>query len=167
MNLIAPYFTVENVSLDLEVSSRKRLYEEAGLLFETSYGISHTDAFDALIAREKIGSTCVGSACALPHGRLPELTQPALIFLRTASGLRLDSPDGQDVRLFLCILIPERDVDGYLPLLRECAALLQNRTSRNALLQAANVVDVCRFVHDWEPPNGLHVDLNYDGDTDD
>lgn len=167
MNLLAPYFTVENVRLDLDVSSRKRLYEEAGLLFETSYGVSHTDAFDALIAREKIGSTCVGAGCALPHGRLGDLAEPAIIMLRTAAPLKLDTPDGQDVRLFLCILIPEHDTESYLPLLRECASLLQNRASRQALLSAEDVVSVCRYVHDWEPPEGLHVDLNYDTASDD
>ena len=39
--------------------SRKRLYEEAGLVFETSAGLSHTEAFDALFAREKLGSACL------------------------------------------------------------------------------------------------------------
>ena len=68
MNLLAPLLTLETVRLNLDVVSRKRLYEEAGLVFETSAGLSHTEAFDALFAREKLGSTCLGSGCALPHG---------------------------------------------------------------------------------------------------
>ena len=64
MNLLAPLLTLETVRLNLDVVSRKRLYEEAGLVFETSAGLSHTEAFDALFAREKLGSTCLGSGCA-------------------------------------------------------------------------------------------------------
>ena len=51
MNLLAPLLTLETVRLNLDVVSRKRLYEEAGLVFETSAGLSHTEAFDALFAR--------------------------------------------------------------------------------------------------------------------
>ena len=54
MNLLAPLLTLETVRLNLDVVSRKRLYEEAGLVFETSAGLSHTEAFDALFAREKL-----------------------------------------------------------------------------------------------------------------
>ena len=80
MNLIAPLLTLETIRLNLNVVSRKRLYEEAGLVFESSVGISHTDAFDALFAREKLGSTCVGSGCAIPHGRVSGITEPAAVF---------------------------------------------------------------------------------------
>ena len=40
MNLLAPLLTLETVRLNLDVVSRKRLYEEAGLVFETSAGLS-------------------------------------------------------------------------------------------------------------------------------
>ena len=104
MNLIAPLLTLETIRLNLNVVSRKRLYEEAGLVFESSVGISHTDAFDALFAREKLGSTCVGSGCAIPHGRVSGITEPAAVFLRATTPLSLDAPDGRPVQLFLCLL---------------------------------------------------------------
>ena len=66
MNLLAPLLTLETVRLNLDVVSRKRLYEEAGLVFETSAGLSHTEAFDALFAREKLGSTCLAAAARFP-----------------------------------------------------------------------------------------------------
>ena len=118
MNLLAPLLTLETVRLNLDVVSRKRLYEEAGLVFETSAGLSHTEAFDALFAREKLGSTCLGSGCALPHGRVEGITEPAAVFLRTAAPLSLDAPDGRPVQLFLCLLIPENDDGMYLKILR-------------------------------------------------
>ena len=127
MNLLAPLLTLETVRLNLDVVSRKRLYEEAGLVFETSAGLSHTEAFDALFAREKLGSTCLGSGCALPHGRVEGITEPAAVFLRTAAPLSLDAPDGRPVQLFLCLLIPENDDGMYLKILREAACLFGNK----------------------------------------
>ena len=109
MNRFSSYITLQTVRLDVSAASRKRLFEEASALFEVAYGISHSEVFDALIARERLGSTCVGAGCALPHGRLPELEEPALVFLRTAEPVSLDSPDGRGVRLFFCLLVPEND----------------------------------------------------------
>lgn len=162
MNLLAPYITLDNVQLDIDVSSRKRLFEEASLMFEHAYGIPHTRSFEALIAREKIGSTCVGAGCAIPHGRLKELDKTIIVLIRTKDPIPLSTPDGKDVRLFLCLLIARQDNDTYLALLRECAAFLQNRNMRQALLDAQTPLEVCQIIHDWIPPEGLHLDLSFE-----
>jgi PTS system nitrogen regulatory IIA component len=46
------------------VSSKKRLFEQIGLLFENSRQIPRSRVFDALFDREKLGST--GLAMAWP-----------------------------------------------------------------------------------------------------
>lgn len=164
MNLLAPLLTLETVRLNLDVVSRKRLYEEAGLVFESSTGISHTEAFDALFAREKLGSTCVGSGCAIPHGRISGISEPAAVFLRSASPLNLDAPDGRPVQLFLCLLIPDDDSSNYLKILRETAALFSCKPLRNSLQQAESEVEVCELIHNWNPPSDLHYDPDFSDD---
>lgn len=150
MNHFAPYITLETVRINLEVSSRKRLFEEAGSLFEVAYGVAHDEVFDALNARERIGSTCVGNGCSLPHGRLSGITEPALVFLRTAAPLALDAPDGRPVSLFFCLLVPEEgDQSAYLALLKELAEMLSDREARKNLLAAPDEVSVCRCLHEW------------------
>lgn len=167
MNLLAPLLTLETVRLNLDVVSRKRLYEEAGLVFETSAGLSHTEAFDALFAREKLGSTCLGSGCALPHGRVEGITEPAAVFLRTAAPLSLDAPDGRPVQLFLCLLIPGNDDGMYLKILREAACLFGNKPLRNALLHAESEVKICELIHNWTPPADLHYEPDFSEDDED
>ena len=157
MNLLAPLLTLETVRLNLDVVSRKRLYEEAGLVFETSAGLSHTEAFDALFAR----------GCALPHGRVEGITEPAAVFLRTAAPLSLDAPDGRPVQLFLCLLIPENDDGMYLKILREAACLFGNKPLRNALLHAESEVKICELIHNWTPPADLHYEPDFSEDDED
>ena len=53
MNLIAKLLPLSNVVLDLDVSSKKRLFEQAGLLFENNQGVARSVVFDSLFAREK------------------------------------------------------------------------------------------------------------------
>ena len=108
-NLLAPLLTLGTVRLGLDVASRKRLYEEAGLMFESSAGVPHTEAFDALFAREKLGSTCLGAACAIPHGRVSGIDKPCAVFLRTAAPLALGAPHGRAVQLFRGTLLPDGD----------------------------------------------------------
>ena len=69
MSLIGNILPVSHIVLDLEVSSKKRLFEEAGLLLESESGLSRAAVFECLFAREKLGTTALGHGVAIPHGR--------------------------------------------------------------------------------------------------
>ncbi len=157
MNLFSHCVTLQSVRAHVAAASRKRIFEEAANVFEAAYGIAHDKVFEALFARERLGSTCIGSGAALPHGRLDGIDRPLLAFLRTAEPVTLDAPDGRGVQLFFCILVPQEDAEGgYLPLLREVASLLSEAAPRRALLEAAEEIELCQILHDWEPPADLH-----------
>lgn len=160
MNLLQPYVTLDAVRLDIAAASRKRLFEEASLLLETAYGVAHSEAFDALIARERLGSTCMGAGCGIPHGRIEGVTEPCLVVLRTAEPVMLDAPDGRGVQLFFCLIVPDGDSSEYLGILRECAAIMNDRPMRQALMSAPDATEVCRLIHEWEPPADLHSDFD-------
>ena len=60
MSLVAKLLSPTHVVTDLQVSSKKRLFEQAGLLFENQHGIARSLVFDSLFARERLGSTGLG-----------------------------------------------------------------------------------------------------------
>src|SRR5690606_40584210 len=60
MNLMSRTLPLENIALDVEATSKKRAFEQAGLLFENHHGIARTAVFQSLIARERLGSTALG-----------------------------------------------------------------------------------------------------------
>ena len=60
MSLIGEILPSSHILLDLEVSSKKRLFEQAGLLLENEAGVARSEVFDCLFAREKLGSTGLG-----------------------------------------------------------------------------------------------------------
>ena len=153
MNLLAPLLTLETVRLNLDVVSRKRLYEEA---------LAARD-----VEVEANGFKSKQRCCALPHGRVEGINEPAAVFLRTAAPLSLDAPDGRPVQLFLCLLIPENDDGMYLKILREAACLFGNKPLRNALLHAESEVKVCELIHNWTPPADLHYEPDFSEDDED
>jgi PTS system nitrogen regulatory IIA component len=73
MTNIAKILPLANVLLDLEISSKKRAFEQAGLLFENNCGIARSTVSDNLFARERLGSTGLGHGVAVPHGRIKGL----------------------------------------------------------------------------------------------
>ena len=70
MTNLSKILSLENVVLDLEVSSKKRAFEQAGLIFENNCGIARSTVSDNLFARERLGSTGLGHGVAVPHGRI-------------------------------------------------------------------------------------------------
>jgi len=80
MNLMSRILPLSNVVLDLAVTSKKRAFEQAGLLFENHHGIARTAVFQSLIARERLGSTALGHQVAVPHGRIKDLKEPCAAF---------------------------------------------------------------------------------------
>ena len=60
MSLVAKLLPVANVLPDLAASSKKRLFEQVGLLFENQHGVGRTTVFESLFARERLGSTGLG-----------------------------------------------------------------------------------------------------------
>jgi hypothetical protein len=76
MNLIANLLPPSNILLDTQVTSKKRVFEQAGLVFENNQGIARSKVFDSLFARERLGSTGLGQQVAVPHGRIKGLREP-------------------------------------------------------------------------------------------
>src|SRR5205823_5755863 len=75
MNLVAKLLPPSNILLDLDVTSKKRMFEQAGLLFENNQGVARSLVFDSLFARERLGSTGLGQGLAIPHGRIKGLKE--------------------------------------------------------------------------------------------
>ena len=108
MNQISQLLSNENIVLDLDASSKKRVFEHVGLLFENNQGIARSTVFDSLFAREKLGSTGLGRGIAIPHGRIKGLKHASGAFLRLATPVPFDSPDGIAVSLLFVLLVPEQ-----------------------------------------------------------
>ena len=83
MSLIGKILSRDHVLLDLDVASKKRVFEQVGLMIENTHGIARSEIFDCLFAREKLGSTGLGQGVAIPHGRAQGLKEAVGLFIRT------------------------------------------------------------------------------------
>jgi PTS system nitrogen regulatory IIA component len=151
MNLISRLLPASNILLDLPASSKKRAFEQAGLLFENNQGVARAKVFDSLFARERLGSTGLGQGVAIPHGRIKGLKEAVAAFVRVAEPIPFDAPDGQPVSVMIFLLVPEQASQAHLDLLSELAQMLSDKAFRQSLLDAPNPEAVHAALTAWEP----------------
>jgi PTS system nitrogen regulatory IIA component len=136
MSIISQLLPRNNILLDLDAGSKKRVFEHAGLIFENNHGISRSAVFDSLFTREKLGSTGLGHGVAIPHGRVRGLTHVRAAFIRLRTPIPFDSPDGAPVSTLFVLLVPEQATEQHLQILAELAERFSAPSIREALSSA-------------------------------
>ncbi|MBY0577086.1 MAG: PTS sugar transporter subunit IIA [Gallionellaceae bacterium] len=149
MNLISKILLPDNILLDAESTSKKRIFERVGLLFENNQQIARSQVFDSLFTRERLGSTGLGQGVAIPHGRIAKLRDVAAAFVKTAHPIPFDAPDGQPVNLIFVLLVPERATDLHLQILGELAQMFSDAQFRNGLLACEDSACIHRLFYNW------------------
>lgn len=151
MSLIAELLPPSNVVIDLDASSKKRVFEQAGLLFENNQGIARSVVFDSLFSRERLGSTGLGQGIAIPHGRIKGLREAAGAFLRLSAPVQFDAPDGRPVTMLFVLLVPEQANERHLQILSELAQMFSDPAFREELMQAADSAAIHALFVNWGP----------------
>ncbi len=149
MNLISKILPPENVVLDADSTSKKRVFERVGILFENQLQIARSEVFDSLFAREKLGSTGLGQGVAIPHGRVKGLRDAAAAFFKVQSPIPFDAPDGQPVNLIFVLLVPERATDLHLQILGELAQMFSDKNFREQLLDSNDPAAIHQLFTNW------------------
>ncbi|MBI3711460.1 MAG: PTS sugar transporter subunit IIA [Burkholderiales bacterium] len=151
MTNIAKILSLQNVLLDLDVSSKKRAFEQAGLLFENNCSIARSTVSENLFARERLGSTGLGHGVAVPHGRIKGLKNPIAAFVRLIEPIPFESPDGQAVDLLIFLLMPDNVTQQHLEILSEIAEMLSDDEFRDALRVETDASLVFKRLITWAP----------------
>jgi len=160
MNLVAKLLPPANIVLDLEVSSKKRMFEQVGLLFENNQGVARSLVFESLFARERLGSTGLGQSVAIPHGRIKGLRDPVGAFVRLRTPIPFDAPDGKPVTLVFVLLVPEQATEQHLQILSELAQMFSDRDLRDALAGAPDAGTLHRLISAWQPDAAVRNPLS-------
>ena len=150
MNLVSSLLELSHVALDVEASDKKALLERAGAMLEGASGLSRGQVTESLLARERLGSTGLGQAVAIPHGRVKGLRIAVGAFLRLRAPIPFDAPDNQPVSLVFVLLVPERASDLHLQILSELAQMFSDRELRRQLTAAPNALSAQRLIVGWQ-----------------
>ena len=150
MNRLSQILPPPQVLVRVEATSKKRAFEEAGLLFENLHGLNRALITDSLFARERLGSTGLGHGVAIPHGRIKGLKTPMAAIFQLQAPIGFDAPDELSVNLLVFLLVPEAATQKHLEILSEIAELLSDSNLREQLKTSADAAALHRLVASWQ-----------------
>lgn len=150
MNCLASILPAAQVLVNVDATSKKRAFEEAGLLFESLHGLSRALITDSLFARERLGSTGLGHGVAIPHGRIKGLKAPMAAVFQLQNPIGFDAPDEQAVGLLIFLLVPEAATQKHLEILSEIAELLSDAPLREKIKASTDAAELHGLIANWQ-----------------
>jgi len=116
------------IVLDLQEKEKTKLIAELVNIVVKSSRIKNKEAlFNAILEREKLGSTAIGNGVAIPHVKIKGFKKPLLILGRSIEGVNFDSLDGEKTYLFFMLISPQEKVGLHLKILAKISHLVKDK----------------------------------------
>lgn len=137
---IADLVTPRGVIAQLRAPTKRQVLQELARRAGTMTGIADRRIYDALIERERLGTTGIGNGVAIPHCRLAELSRLYGLFGRLERPIPYDAIDDEPVDLLFLLLAPADAGAEHLKALARVSRLLRDRATCEKL-RGANSAD--------------------------
>jgi|SRR5262245_21969388 len=143
---IAEFLAPGNVLTEVRAADKIRLLHDLSMRAAAALGIDGDVVAEALIRRERLGSTGVGGGVAIPHARLAAIRKPFGLMARLKKPIDFEAIDGQPVDLVFVLLLPAAASDGPLNALASAARRLREPETLRALREGADPVALFQCV---------------------
>lgn len=114
------------VRAHVQLDSKKALFPFVGDLASRSLGLDAGEVSEALLERERLGSTGFGRGIALPHAKMADLTGVRGLFLQLSRPIDFNAVDGLPVDLLFVLLSPLDAGADHLKALAGVSRMLRN-----------------------------------------
>ncbi len=145
---IRDFLSPRAVLSDLAGSSAEEVVMELGGVLSATTGVPIERLAEALLARERLGSTGIGDGVALPHAKLDGLPGLVAAFGRSRRGVEFKAVDGRPATLFFALLSPTGRHGDHLNALVRISRVFKSVAFRAALLGARNSAELYRLITD-------------------
>lgn len=109
----------------LKVAGKKQALQELAAQAARLTRLSEGSIYEALLQRERLGSTGIGEGIAIPHGKLPDLTRIFGLVAKLEKPIDFEALDGQPVDVLFLLLAPEGAGADHLKALARVARVLR------------------------------------------
>jgi PTS system nitrogen regulatory IIA component len=146
---IADLLSSDGIVLRGGASSKRQALHAVAEAAATALGLDEGRALEALLEREALGSTGLGSGVAVPHARMKGLDRVCAVFVRLDTPVAYESVDDRPVDLLFALFAPLNAGAEHLRALAAVSRAMRSPELREQLRQA-RTVDAVRalFVKD-------------------
>lgn len=134
-----------DIVINTEAESKKIILDRLSALAASKTGFEKSMVLDALIERERLGSTGVGRGVALPHTRLIGLEKIFCAFMKTAP-IDFEAVDSKSVDLIFLLLVPEEAGADHLKALSHLSSLLRDEAVAESLRKAKTAEELYKII---------------------
>ena len=140
----------QRIVLDVEVKTKDEIIGKLVDLMANGY--DRQSLLDAIMEREKLGSTGIGHGVAVPHVKLDTVDTAEIAFGRTARPIDFEAIDDEPCSLFFLILGPTRQEsqEKYLQTMAKISRLMRNADIREALASAGTPAEALAVIAENE-----------------
>ncbi|WAJ70524.1 PTS IIA-like nitrogen regulatory protein PtsN [Catenovulum adriaticum] len=125
---IQSFLSLDCTASAVPVTSKKRVLELISQIAAKQLtAVPEQEILDALMQRERLGSTGIGNGIALPHGRLAHSDQTVAVLITAETAISYDAIDNQPVNVFFALLVPEAECKAHLKSLAAVAEKLSDK----------------------------------------
>ncbi len=135
---LADILTPGAVVLDLKANSKRQVLRALAERVAEAHGLETGAVLEALLNREKLGTTGIGDGLAIPHAKLAELERLVGVFARLDTPVSFDALDEEPVDLVFLLLAPTDAAAEHLKALARVARVFRDDALCAALRHAGN-----------------------------
>lgn len=129
------------IVLDKQLKTKKNVIDYmANHLYHGNYINDKEKFINDINKREKESSTNMGNLIAIPHAKSSVVNQPVMMYLRTDKDIT--DNDGQKLRSFFMIAVPESGLDEHLKIISKLATYLMDENLLKQLLSAETPYEI-------------------------
>ena len=127
--------------------SKKRALEIISELAAKQLSLPSQVVFEAILTREKMGSTGIGNGIAIPHAKTDAIDHSAISIARLVHPVDWGSLDGQPVDLVIMLTLnAQQGADEHLRIFSRLARRMMYDEFRQQLRQAPNAAALCALL---------------------
>lgn len=150
---LSSVLNIECTKSSVHCTSKKRALEIISELAAKQLNLPSQVVFDAVLTRERMGSTGIGNGIAIPHGKLASIKSIAGIFARLEAPVDFEALDDQPVDLVFLLLAPEGAGADHLKALSRIARVLRDQDLVAKLRATDSATAIYAFLNEEQASN--------------
>lgn len=143
---IAELLPTAHIMLDVDASCAKQAFCRVADKIALDGDLTSREVLDALIERERLGTTGVGDGISIPHARMKALNKVIGVFLRMTNAIDMDAVDDKPVRLMFVLLAPLNADTDHLKVLSRIARILRSPENKQMLIESETPEEVLKIL---------------------
>jgi len=147
---------LSHIVMQCVAADKKQLLQKLAQLAAASTGVAEHVIFEALFAREKLGTTAIGQGIAIPHSKIAGLDSVYGFFVKLNPALDFAARDDRPVDLVFLLLAPQDGGADHLKALAKISRMFHDPAFSTRLRAAPDAKAALALLAGWKTEADLY-----------